>query len=51
MKTDWYKTIKIILSVIALVLFFFYAQNNRYCIKDSGIIFDKWFCTYTGINE
>lgn len=40
-KLNWYKTLKIILAVIALVMFYLYVQNGRYYINGNMVV-DKW---------
>lgn len=41
-KFDWFKALKIIMSIIALVIAFLYVQGERYYIGSNGLVVDKW---------
>ena len=41
-NVDWYKIVKVIIAVIALIMFYFYLQNDRYYVGNQGFIVDKW---------
>ena len=41
MKDNWYRIAKLIIALLALVLFYLYIQNGRYVCSKPFII-DKW---------
>lgn len=41
MKDNWYRIAKLIIALLALVLFYLYIQNGRY-VYDKYLIIDKW---------
>lgn len=38
----WYKILKVIVIIVALVIAFLYVQGERYYIGSNGIVVDKW---------
>lgn len=50
MKDNWYRIAKLIIAVLALILFYLYAQNERYEFH-GGAVLDKWTTSMKGINE
>lgn len=41
MKDNWYRIAKLIIALLALVLFYLYIQNGRY-VQTHSVIIDKW---------
>ena len=41
MKENWYRIAKLIIAVLALLLFYLYIQNGRYVVS-KPLIIDKW---------
>ena len=41
MKENWYRIAKLIIAILALILFYLYIQNGRY-VQTNFVIIDKW---------
>ncbi len=41
MKDNWYRIAKLIIAVLALILFYLYIQNGRYVVSKPFVV-DKW---------
>lgn len=41
MKANWYRIAKLIIAILALILFYLYIQNGRYVVSKPFVV-DKW---------
>ena len=41
MKDNWYRIAKLIIALLALILFYLFIQNGRY-VQSHSVIIDKW---------